>query len=208
MTGEDKIVVGDAGTYSAEVTQPDSAKVLRYELLNDGRPLSWSNVVDRWQNDQWFRRYFISLLIDAPYPAYFWETPPVTRATMDRQFEFVLVDSPQLANVTADQRSFDEHFSAADPDASVIKFSNIGGDATLIVPCPRGAISAYSQLSSFARLAPADQQHQFWALVASTLERCLGAERVWLSTSGLGVYWLHIRLDSTPKYYTHQPYRT
>jgi hypothetical protein len=29
---------------------------------------------------------------------------------------------------------------------------------------------------------------------------------MWLSTSGLGVAWLHIRLDSTPKYYQHQPY--
>ena len=25
--------------------------------------------------------------------------------------------------------------------------------------------------------------------------------KVWLSTSGLGVYWLHVRLDSRPKYY-------
>ncbi|MDF9799652.1 hypothetical protein OKW21_004915 [Catalinimonas alkaloidigena] len=28
-----------------------------------------------------------------------------------------------------------------------------------------------------------------------------------MSTSGLGVYWLHIRLDSRPKYYQFDPYR-
>jgi hypothetical protein len=31
---------------------------------------------------------------------------------------------------------------------------------------------------------------------------------MWVSTSGLGVYWLYIRLDSFPKYYNFQPYKT
>jgi len=83
----------------------------------------------------------------------------------------------------------------------------LSGDATLVVPCPRGQLSAYAQLSTFAREAPVDQQHQLWALVGAALLRRLGAQPVWLSTSGLGVYWLHIRLDSAPKYYTHEPYR-
>ena len=28
----------------------------------------------------------------------------------------------------------------------------------------------------------------------------------WVSTAGGGVAWLHVRLDSAPKYYTHRPY--
>jgi len=44
-------------------------------------------------------------------------------------------------------------------------------------------------------------------MVGAALERQLGAQPVWLNTSGLGIYWLHIRLDSSPKYYTHAPYR-
>lgn len=31
---------------------------------------------------------------------------------------------------------------------------------------------------------------------------------VWISTSGLGVPWLHVRIDDRPKYYQHAPYRT
>jgi hypothetical protein len=38
-------------------------------------------------------------------------------------------------------------------------------------------------------------------------ERFVSDERRWLSTSGLGVSWLHMRLDSTPKYYNWQPYK-
>ena len=194
-------------TYSTDITQLNEGRVLRFRLLRDGRPLSWSDVVDRWQNDQSFRCYFVSVLADAPFPAYFWETPPVTSATFNREFAFVLVDSPQLAGVPTDQQAFANRFASTHPGASVIEFSNLGGDATLVVPCPRGPQAAYSQISAFTRLAPDDQQHQLWTLVGVTLERKLGTQPVWLSTSGLGVHWIHIRFDSEPKYYTHEPYR-
>ena len=197
-----------ASPYGAEITQLDKGRVLCFRLLRDGGPLSWLDVVDRWQHDPSFRRFFISILADAPFPAYFWETPPVTSATISREFAFVLVDSKQLAGVRADQQAFANHFASAQAGASVIEFSNLGGDATLVVPCPGAPLSAYSQLSSFARQAPDDQQHRLWTMVGAALERQLGAQPVWVSTSGLGVYWLHIRLDSAPKYYTHEPYRT
>lgn len=199
---------GMASTYSTEITQLSNGRVLHFRLLRDGEPQCWSDVVDRWQDDHSFRHFFISLLVDAPFPAYFWETPPVTSATIDREFEFVLADSRQLAGVRADKQAFANHFASAGPATSVIEFSNLGGDATLVVPCPRGPLTAYSQLSTFARQAPDDQQHRLWALVGAALERRLGTQPVWLSTSGLGIYWLHIRLDSAPKYYTHEPYRS
>ena len=36
-------------------------------------------------------------MAEAPYDAFLWETPPITKATAKRGFEFVLVDSPDLA---------------------------------------------------------------------------------------------------------------
>ncbi len=193
--------------YSANVEQLDEGRVLRFRLRRDGEPLSWSDVMHRWQTDQSFRRFFISVLADAPFPAYFWETPPVTRTSIDREFEFVLVDSRSLAGVRTDEQAFTNHFASAKPGASVIEFPNLSGDATLVVPCPGEPSSAYSQISTFARQAPDDQQHQLWSMVGAALERQLSAQPVWLNTSGLGIYWLHIRLDSIPKYYTHEPYR-
>ena len=193
--------------YNTDVTQLDEGRVLRFRLLRDGEPMSWSNVVHRWQTDQPFRHFFISVLADAPFPAYFWETPPVTRPSIDRAFEFVLVDSRSLAGVRTDEQAFANHFASAQPGESVIEFANLGRDATLVVPCPGEPMSAYSQISTFARQAPDDQQHKLWSMVGAALERQLGAQPIWLNTSGLGIYWLHIRLDSSPKYYTHEPYR-
>ena len=194
-------------TFSADVEQLEESRVLRFRLRLNGELLSWSDVVHRWQDDKSFRDFFISVLADVPFPAFFWETPPVTRTSIDRQFEFVLVNSQSLAGVRSDQQAFANHFATAQPGESVIKFANLGGDATLVVPCPGEPLSAYSQISSFARQAPDDQQHQLWSMVGATLERQLGAQAIWLNTSGLGIYWLHIRLDSSPKYYTHAPYR-
>lgn len=196
-----------ASTYTTEIKQLSDGRVLRHRLFRGEEPLSWSDVLDRWQNDRLFRRFFMSLLADAPYPAYFWETPPVTISTITEAFEFVLVESQVLAGVRSDRQAFANHFATVAEDESVIEFSNLGGDATLVVPCPRGPLSAYSQISEFVRRAPENQQHQLWAMVGATLKRQLGEQPAWLSTSGLGVYWLHIRLDSTPKYYTHRPYR-
>ncbi|MFT5502257.1 MAG: hypothetical protein ACI88G_002401 [Woeseiaceae bacterium] len=195
------------GQYNAEKTQLNDGRVLQFRILSDDTPLSWSTVTNRWQTDQSFRTFFMSLLNDAPFPAYFWETPPITNATTGDEFEFVLVDSPQLTNINTDQQAFANQFVMTTAGESVIEFANLGGDATLVVPCLRGSQSAYSQLSTFARLAPQDQQHQLWKMVGATLERRLSAQPVWLSTSGLGVYWVHIRFDAEPKYYTHEPYR-
>ena len=36
----------------------------------------------------------------------------------------------------------------------------------------------------------------------------LSDQPLWVSTCGLGVYWLHVRLDSFPKYYRYAPYQT
>lgn len=196
-----------ANAYSSEITQLDEGRVLHFRLLYNSAPLSWSEVIDRWQNDPPFRVFFVSTLIDAPFPAYFWETPPVTSATVNAEFECVLVESPQLAGIRTDQHAFTNQFAVAQSDASAISFSNLGGDATLVVPCRSETLSDYSQISTFSRTAPAGNQHQLWALVGATLEQQLGTQPVWLSTSGLGVYWIHIRLDTEPKYYTHAPYR-
>lgn len=56
--------------------------------------------------------------------------------------------------------------------------------------------------------------HELLALVGKEVERRVASNShggtpvpLWVSTSGLGVSWLHVRLDSRPKYYTYAPYK-
>jgi hypothetical protein len=168
-------------------------------------PVPCAEVLRRWQQDADFRSWFGTLLADAPFAAFRWETPPLTAATASRPFEFVLLDSPGLAR-EPDPDSFAKHFRGAG-GAAVVTFANLGRDAILVVPCPRGPLSAYGHIAAFVRQAPEAQRHALWEAVGAALRRRLGTRPVWLSTAGAGVSWLHVRLDDRPKYYGHAPYR-
>jgi len=178
---------------------------IRIRMELDSVPVTYADVLSRWQNEEDFRSFFIRLLSDSPFSAFRWETPPITTATASRPFEFVLLDSPGLAN-SPDPDAFAEHFRGEIQDG-VVEFSNLGKDAILIVPCPIGPHVTYSHLGAFVRQAPEPQIHALWKMVGAAMERRLSAKPVWLSTAGAGVSWLHVRLDDRPKYYGYGPYR-
>jgi hypothetical protein len=180
-------------------------RVLRVAIDLDASPVPYAEVLRRWRYDAEFRSFFIDLLADSPFPAFRWETPPITTATADRAFEFVLLDSPGLAS-TPDVNAFADYFRGAG-EAGVVEFPNLGRDAVLVVPCPGGPLSAYGHIGAFVRQAPERQRHALWEAVGAAMQRRLGDKPVWLSTAGAGVSWLHVRLDDRPKYYGHGPYR-
>ena len=183
----------------------DRGRMLKYSILANGNPLPYSEALGRWQHDAAFRTFFISLLSAAPYDAFRWETPPVTGANARRPFEFVLLDCPQLA-VPADGGAFAARFPATGED-EVVVFPTLGRDALLVVPCPHGEGSACGHLASFSRQAPRSQNHALWRRVGREMGQRLGMQPLWLSTAGMAIPWLHVRLDSRPKYYGFRPYR-
>jgi len=167
--------------------------------------MSHTEFLQGLRDDPSFRMVFTQTLRDSPYAAFRWETPPVTVESISEPFECVLLDAPGLAR-SADESAFAEHFDRAGSDG-VIAFENLGGDAALVVPCPQDPIADYCHLASFLREAPALQINELWQCVGQEALNRLSDERLWLSTAGGGVSWLHVRLDSRPKYYGHAPYR-
>ncbi len=193
--------------YQVETLNLNSNRIQKFSLFSHNQQLTYAEVIELWQQDHNFRSFFISLLAESPFIAYFWETPPITTSTVHQSFEFVLIDSLQLARVNPDRDSFRQYFVSTLPDREVITFSNLGKDALLIVPCPLVESTAYPHLASFARKAPQSQQHKLWQTAGTTIKQRLNDQPMWVSTSGLGVYWLHLRLDSYPKYYNFKPYK-
>ena len=182
----------------------DGDRIHQISIFDNDKQITYSEVIELWQQDE-FRDFFISLLADTPMPAYFWETPPVTESTVDRKFEFVLIDSPKLADVEPDPSDFQQYFD--DSNREVVTFPNLSNDALLIVPCPITDILASTHLADFVRQAPTSQQHLLWETVGRSLQNKLNEQPIWLSTSGLDVSWLHVRLDSQPKHYCFEPYK-
>ncbi len=193
--------------YAPTVERLDDGNILRYSLSRNGIPLSCADAIALWRTDRRFRTSFAALLRDAQLAAYLWEMPALTLDSQSSPWEFVLVDCPALAGAEANADPFRIYFNNAQ-ESEVVTFANLGHDATLIAPVPIGPMSAYAHLAAFVRGAPAWQQDQLWTRVGNVAAQLLNSKPVWISTSGLGVHWLHVRVDSVPKYYTFPPYRT
>ena len=186
----------------AKVTslRDDAKKVI---LSEKGRSLTYIEVIGLWITSFEFRNFFISFMTKTPYPAYHWETAPLTIANRNQYFEFVLIKNTLLERLRADSSAFSEHF--AKTSTSVVCFSNLSKSSLLLVPLPLS--NSYAHLAAFNKTAPLDQQHELWQLVGNTVKQRLSTKALYLSTAGLGVPWLHIRLDSKPKYYKHKAYK-
>lgn len=177
------------------------------------------------------------IISSSPYPSLFFEVPGATwEQSSTVPFEFVLVRSNSLhsfAEGNPDRHSFEDQFREClsekegndNKDApTCCSFDNLGGDARLVAPLPdpnksnqnKTDDSKLSHIAIFMRSAPKHQIQQFWKLGASQYlsvlkekhERGDGNGKTWFSTAGMGVAWLHLRLDSRPKYYSYDPFKS
>ena len=189
-------------------TAPLDARTTRHRLQLGGEPATWRDTA-AWlcADDPALRRSLTAVLAASACEAFYWETPGVKADRVDAAFEMVIVDAPGLRSHRATPEAFAAYLGPG--PASVRCFANLAGDARLIAPCPLGAHEHYGHLARFVRGAPADQIDALWRSVGEALRGwwATRAASVWLSTSGGGVPWLHVRLDPRPKYYAHAPYR-
>jgi hypothetical protein len=182
----------------------EGGRVQKYRVVLDEQPVAFAEIISLWRGDASFRSWFNTLLGQSPFRAFRWETPPITSACAERDFEFVLHRSDGLEG-RIDERAFADYFL---DDGRVVTFANLGRDAVLVVPCPVGDVSIYGHLASFVRQAPDAQIQDFWIAVGNAMHDRVGESPVWLSTAGYGVSWLHVRLDDRPKYYGYAPYKS
>ena len=181
----------------------------RVTLSSNGRAITFAEVVDCWINDETFRAFFLAELRRTPFVGFFWELPPLQRDTLERTYEHVVLEGNLLERISPDPAAFLNVLQAGAVSDLVASFPNISGDAILVVPKPLAGSVGYGHLGAFLQAAPEKQQHALLKTLGRAVEASLQRQgsRLWISTAGLGVPWLHVRLDSKPKYYKHQPYR-
>ena len=177
----------------------------KYRISGDDSNLSFRRFFELLGSSEDFADWYSGTLVAFEATAFYWEFPPLTNSIIDDDSEFVLIDAPLLARLPPEPAPFASQFEKRSGD-DVVVFPNLGGDAVLIAPCPRGPTDAYPHLAAFLRQGEKDQIRKLWQVAAETLLDRLNDTPVWLSTAGIGVAWLHLRLDSRPKYYRHRPY--
>ena len=220
------------GRYRATTKSDESSETTHLTDAATGRRLTIGEVARLWRDDE-FAKWFQSLLASSAFDAFFWEVPPVNIVTfVETPYEHTLVQN-RWGFREADASDFAQHLEGACSRGDrCAAFPNLGRDSMLVSPCDEGGPppiqprahgtlyeranphpaveeSAYGHVAAFARNAPETQATAFWAKVGATYEALVaqkGDRPVWLSTEGSGVPWLHVRLDSTPKYYHHTPF--
>src|SRR6185369_815876 len=125
-----------------------NSNTIKYTVNSESGKLTYREFINILKvKDENFLRTFKDELnrASANFPAYFWECIPVSSNTIDKGFEFVLVNSGALNNIRQDYSSFQEHFRKSN-DGQAVSFLSFSGD-TLIVPVPKG--TDYKNISKF-----------------------------------------------------------
>src|ERR1700748_119885 len=102
---------------------------IKYTVNSESGKLTYRDFINILKvKDESFLRTFRDELntISSEFSAYFWECVPVSSNTIDKEFEFVLVKSEALNDITQDYSSFQEHFRKSG-DNQVVSFASFSG---------------------------------------------------------------------------------
>jgi hypothetical protein len=149
--------------WSSHCEKLSNCGALRFTLSLDSSLITYQEALRLWRTDTAFRSFFNHLLAECEFKAFRWETPAITSYTVQRQFEFVLLNSPEL-DQEAGPGAFESHFLANRTEQTVIEFPNLSGDAILVVPTPniKRSQSPYGHIAAFVRSAPESQRQALW----------------------------------------------
>eukprot|EP00873_Tetraselmis_striata_P010083 jgi/Tetstr1/430347/TSEL_001972.t1 len=189
---------------------------------DSGEPLTWAQVTYLWQHDDDFCDAFTEALQGAPFKDFFWETVPVCSRTAGEQpFEFVVLDAHGALDASSGNPRLFLHSIFQGQDSNQVElFYSSSQRVVIVTPCQNGRADDYAHLAAFLRRGPRAQVRELWRRLGQGVEEKLAAggddscaspgmrpKPLWVSSNGLGVPWLHIRLDSAPKYYNHALWR-
>lgn len=209
----DEINENESSAISYTLVEEQESKFKRFSAFKNSKPLSVKGWIEQVLLDEDKIETFVNYINEQSqdFKAYFFETKGVSNKTCNKDFEFVLVNSERLhqfGKYGADLDAFEEHFDPEE-NRTCTFFPNLSGSSTLIIPEPiQDDTDVYTHLANFLRLAPTIEICDFWQLVGKQYKLAIQKEKtVWLSTSGLGISYLHMRIDHRPKYYTYDPFR-
>lgn len=161
----------------------------------------WSEVLNDWENGI-IPLMPINTNMKAMSP-FIWRTSVMNNKKDLVYKEEFLEDHRLLNRNRQDLKSFSEHFNKAKNknEKYSIHFPNLSKDTILVVPVPKKG-KQFTNLFHFMKNASLKQQKDLWKNVAKQAKKMLKKnDNIWISSAGLGVNYLHIRICNYPKYY-------
>jgi hypothetical protein len=150
---------------------------------------TWTEVIKDWKKGENLPQIKSSV---------FWET---SRIHSGGESEFIQKVKPATKHLPmkmrADSTAFRKYLDGA---TTPVKFSNLDKSAVLVSPPDNG--KNFSHIATFYKNSTAQEKKDLWKKVAKAAEKEMKKGKdVFVSTHGTNVPWLHVRIESKPKYY-------
>jgi hypothetical protein len=193
------------------IRQTNDLMVIRLSNTLTKNFVRWNDIFENFTNKIFITSFINILLKSNPFEEYYIEFNPTTFDMIDSViFEFVLIKTTGFS-LKADIITFGVEKINTNSN-KIIWFPNPSNSAILVVPCFNNLfpIDDYIHIGTFMRSSNIKQKLN---LVQSMFKIYFNElalrpnKKLWLSTHGKGVGWLHIRIDKMPKYITNNPYK-
>jgi hypothetical protein len=190
--------------YSIKILgQGDTA--VRFKILENESSISFQKVFKLWEKEPEFIDFYANSLKDFGFKAFFWEHPGLTENTISKPYECILQKSKTLDSRTINEQAFSDYLNSSN---GAEDFLNLGKNARLVIPTKQSNSEIYKHFGSFIFNAENAQIQAFFQKVGTIVQREIEEKpMIWLNTAGMGVIWLHVRMDTKPKYYKTKNYK-
>ena len=176
--------------------------------------LTWKSFIEALKSgDTKVIEEFDSLFNRLDWDGVLFECKPFTwKESGTEQVEFRIIKDEAFRNRRQDADKYAQYFNeSCQPGVEgAVSFKSPSG-TTLVAPCPtsESGTTVFTHLKVFLRTASPNQKVLILQKLGSELEKfgkSAPNRRVWLSTHGHGVFWLHLRVSFLPLYYSTDEY--
>lgn len=190
--------------YTVEIIAKNEDKI-RFKIKNEEHFLTFNEVFNLWESNPNFIQFYVSELRNMGLDAFYWEHPALKTIFLENNYECIIQRSIPLETKEINENAFSDYIYK---NEQVVDFMNLGKNARLVIPTKQSEKSIYNHLGKFINYATEEQIIAVFQRVGQKIkEEIEKKETIWLNTAGLGIIWLHIRLDTKPKYYKTKQYK-
>ena len=90
--------------FSTNVERTNNSE--KYQIYSESKQISFGDFLEHLKSNTNFTKFFIETLSNSRFSGYYFETPALTRNTLEKPFEFILMDgSSTFSRLKADPSS-------------------------------------------------------------------------------------------------------
>ena len=181
-------------------------KFKRINIVYKGKHLTFRKLLKLWITDKDFCVFFTKLLGSKTKSKYRFESPKLTKTNLNKKAFFIVYNEPELSSTANPKGIYPVGFilelKKCETKINALLIPGKGGmehPERMIIPCR--PVAHIGQLNR----QPKKLIHDMWKLAAiAAIQKFNENKTAFISTHGLGIPWLHIRIEEFPVHYKYK----